>query len=89
MSFYIIAAVICIVLSAFFSGSEMSLSSANRLRLENMAEDGNRSAAMAVKLIDRFDHTLSAILGKDMTDSAEVLKRAEFVSNMILEYLVI
>ena len=34
-------------------------------------------------------HTLSAILGKDMTDSAEVLKRADFVSNMILEYLVI
>lgn len=34
-------------------------------------------------------HTLSAILGKDMTDSSEILKRAEFVSNMILEYLVI
>lgn len=34
-------------------------------------------------------HTLSVILGKDMTDSAEVLKRADFVSNMILEYLVI
>lgn len=34
-------------------------------------------------------HTLSAILGKDMTDSAEVMKRAEFVSNMILEYLVV
>ncbi len=34
-------------------------------------------------------HTLSAILGKDMTDRAEVMKRAEFVSNMILEYLVI
>ena len=34
-------------------------------------------------------HTLSAILGRDMTDSTEILKRAEFVSNMILEYLVI
>ena len=62
MSFYIIAAICCIVLSAFFSGSEMSLSSANRMRLENMAENGNRSAALAVKLIDRYDHTLSAIL---------------------------
>jgi len=61
-SFYIIACVVCIVLSAFFSGSEMSLSSANRMRLENLAGDGNRSAALAVKLIDRYDHTLSAIL---------------------------
>ncbi len=62
MAFYIIACVVCIILSAFFSGSEMSLSSANRIRLENMAEDGNRSAALAVKIIDRYDHTLSAIL---------------------------
>ncbi len=62
MTFYIVACVVCIVLSAFFSGSEMSLSSANRIRLENLAEDGNRSAALAVKVIDRFDHTLSAIL---------------------------
>ena len=30
-------------------------------------------------------HTLSAILNRDMTDSTEVLKRAEFVSNMILD----
>lgn len=32
-------------------------------------------------------HTMSAIFGKDMTDSAEVMKRADFVSNLILEYL--
>ena len=62
ITFYIAACVVCIALSAFFSGSEMSLSSANRMRLENMAEDGNRSAALAVKVIDRFDNTLSAIL---------------------------
>lgn len=62
MTFYIIACVVCIVLSAFFSGSEMSLSSANRMRLENLAEDGNRSAGLAVKIIDRYDDTLSAIL---------------------------
>lgn len=62
MAFYIIACVVCVVLSAFFSGSEMSLSSANRMRLENLAEDGKRSAALAVKIIDRYDNTLSAIL---------------------------
>ena len=62
MTFYIIAAVACIVLSAFFSASEMALSSANRIRLENLADDGKRSAALAVRILDRFDDALSAIL---------------------------
>ena len=61
MTFYIIAAVVCIALSAFFSGAEMALSSANRIRLENLADDGKRSAALAVKILDRFDDALSAI----------------------------
>ena len=62
MTFYIIAAVACIVLSAFFSGAEMALSSANRIRLENLADDGKAGAALAVKVLDRFDDALSAIL---------------------------
>ena len=62
MTVYIIICVLCVVFSAFFSASEMSLSSANRMRLENLAEDGKSSAALAVKIIDRYDHTLSAIL---------------------------
>jgi len=33
-------------------------------------------------------HTMSAILNKDMTDASEILKRADFVSNLILEYLI-
>lgn len=32
-------------------------------------------------------HTLSALFAKDMTDSAEILKRAEYVSNIILNDL--
>lgn len=62
MSFYIAAAVACVLLSAFFSASEMSLSSANRIRLESLSEDGSRAAGLAVRLIDSFDNTLSAIL---------------------------
>ncbi|MBR4953180.1 MAG: HlyC/CorC family transporter [Oscillospiraceae bacterium] len=62
MTFYIIAAVACLVLSAFFSGVEMAYSSANRIRLENLAEDGNRAAACAVKILDKFDNALSALL---------------------------
>jgi len=62
MTIYIIAALACIALSAFFSASEMAFSSANRMRLENQAEDGSKSAAVAVSIIDNFDNTLSSIL---------------------------
>ena len=62
MTTYLIGAVICLALSAFFSGSEMAFSSANRIRLENQAEDGSKLAALAVRILDRFDDALSAIL---------------------------
>ena len=59
---YFAALVVLIALSAFFSASEMSYSSANRLRLENAAEDGDRRAKTAVGSHYHFDRTLSAIL---------------------------
>ncbi len=59
---YILALLVCLALSGFFSASEMALSSANRLRLENAAEDGNASAKSAIKLLDDFDKALGAIL---------------------------
>ena len=55
MTFYIAAAVACVLLSAFFSAAEMALSSANRIRLDNLADNGSRAAALAVKTLDRFD----------------------------------
>ena len=62
MTAYILALLACLCLSAFFSASEMALSSANRLRLENAAEDGNRRAQAALNLIGHFDNALGAIL---------------------------
>ena len=62
MTFYIVAAIICVLLSAFFSAAEMALSSANRIRLDNLADNGSRAAMLAVKTLDRFDDALSAIL---------------------------
>ena len=56
------AIVLCIVLSGFFSGSEMAFSSCNRLRLEGEKEDGNRAAALALYILDHFDDALGAIL---------------------------
>ena len=54
--------ILCIMFSALFSASEMALSSANRVRIENEAEDGNKRAKTALKLIDDFDDSLGAIL---------------------------
>lgn len=62
MTGLILTLVVCLVLSAFFSASEMSLSAANRVRLENAAEDGDRGARTALKLLDRYDRALGAIL---------------------------
>jgi len=58
----ILGILVCIILSAFFSASEMSFSSCNLLRLENLAEEGNKKAKTAFKLTQRFDDVLSAIL---------------------------
>ena len=64
MSIYLaaIGIVLCICLSAFCSASEMALSAANKLRLENAAEDGSKTAKTALRIIERFDDALSAIL---------------------------
>ena len=59
---YLAGIVVCIFLSNYFSAAEMAYSSCNRLRLENAMEDGSKRAALAVKIVDRYDNALSAIL---------------------------
>ncbi len=53
---------ICILLSSFFSGSEMAYSSCNTLRLENEKEEGSKRAGIALYIAEHFDDALSAIL---------------------------
>ncbi len=62
MTPYVIGIILCLIGSAFFSASEMSYSSCNRIRLEHLAENGNRAAATAVRILEHFDDALSAIL---------------------------
>ncbi len=54
--------ILCIMFSALFSASEMALSSANEVRIENEAVEGNKRARTAQKLIENFDDSLGAIL---------------------------
>ena len=50
------------ILSAFFSSSETAITSFNRMRLKNKAEDGDKKAAKALEIASDFDKTLSSIL---------------------------
>ena len=55
--------IVClIVLSAFFSGSEISYSSANRLRLKSAADSGKKSAKLAYAIYQAYDTALITIL---------------------------
>ena len=62
MTGYIVAMVVMVALSAFFSASEMSFSAVNKMRLESMAEDDVRGAKLAMRVEEKFDDALSAIL---------------------------
>lgn len=58
----VIGIFLCILLSAFFSASEMAYSSCNQLRLENLEEEGDPRAKAAKYISDHFDFALSTIL---------------------------
>lgn len=62
LGFYLAAILLCVFFSNFFSSSEMAYSACNRVRLEKASADGSKRAAAAVKIVERFDDTLSAIL---------------------------
>ena len=59
---YVCGIIICIIFSHIFSSAEMSYSSCNRMRLENARDGGSKRAGVAVKIVDHFDDSLSAIL---------------------------
>ncbi len=62
MEIHIIIIVVCVILSAYFSATETAFSTYNRIRVKNMAEKGNKKAALALKLSDNYDSLISTIL---------------------------
>ncbi|MBY0558260.1 HlyC/CorC family transporter [Hyphomicrobium sp.] len=58
-----------IVLSAFFNGSETSLTAASRARMHSLEEDGNTAAALVNKVLSRPEKMIGTVLlGNTLVD---------------------
>lgn len=63
--------IILLAFSAFFSACETSFASVNRIRLKNYAAQGNKKAAAALEIAEKYDKTITAILiGNNMVNTA-------------------
>lgn len=58
----IFAMVICVAMSAYFSATETAFSSLNKTRLKMLADNGNKRAALALRLSENYDKLISTIL---------------------------
>ena len=61
-TFMIVALIVLIGLSAFFSAAETAYNSLNEIRLKSKADDGDEKAAHTLALVERYDSLLSTIL---------------------------
>ena len=59
---YIIIVFVMLVLSAFFSGSEISFNAANKMRLRKAADENVKGAKRALRIAENFTFSLCAIL---------------------------
>jgi len=58
----IIVIVVLIMFSAYFSATETAFTSVNKIRLKNMAGDGDKKAENVLKLSEKYDKLLTTIL---------------------------
>jgi Mg2+/Co2+ transporter CorB len=58
----VLALVLLLILSAFFSIAETAMMALNRLRLRHLVREGSRGARLAQALLDRTDRLLGVIL---------------------------
>lgn len=84
----IIAILILILFSAYFSATETAFSSLNKIRLKNMAaNDGNKRAAATLAVVENYDRLLtSTLIGNNIVNITSaslstVLFTAIFVHN--------
>ena len=57
-----IVLIVLLALSAFFSSAETALTTVNRIRIRNLADEGNKNAKTVLKITDDSSKMLTACL---------------------------
>ena len=84
---YLLIIFVCLVFSAFFSGSEIAFNAANKTRLKKSAEAGSSTARMAYDITENFTMSLSAILiGNNLVNIAASTAATVMTINLFLEF---
>src|SRR5207247_2044575 len=60
--FALVAVLICILLSAFFAGSETALTASSRASMHRLEKQGNRRAAIVNRLLDTRERLIGTLL---------------------------
>ena len=82
---YVLIILLMVLLSAYFSASEISFNASNKMRLKKAAEGGSRSAALAYKISEDFTTALSAILiGNNLANIAASTAATVIAMNLLL-----
>ncbi len=58
----LIVILICLLLEAWFSGSEIALVAADRLRIRHLADSGSRAAQLIVRFLDQPDQLMATVI---------------------------
>lgn len=84
--FTIAICVVLLMLSAFFSSTETAFSSVSKIRLKNLADNGNKKAKTALYVAERYSKALSTILvGNNIVNIANSALATVFFVNLVGE----
>lgn len=79
----LISIILMLLLSAFFSSAETALTTANQIRIQSLAEGGNKRAARVIKITSDMPKMLSAILvGNNIVNISASAITTSFAMNL-------
>lgn len=81
----LVALILLVLFSAYFSATEMAFSTVNKVRLRTLEANGNRNAGKVLKMLDKYDRLLSTILvGNNIVNIASASLSTVFFTKLLL-----